>query len=118
MPEQWLPNLIETVRDAARVVVLLLLVALPASILMLHVHNQYQVTRLGYDIAQATKAHRRLMEDNRKLRIEAAVQGRTERMTLMARDRFGLEPARHDQIILIDPSRAAGAEHAALTLSR
>lgn len=91
----------ETARDMAHILLLMACVAIPAAILMNHIHTQYQITQAGYDIAKVTRKHRRLMEDNKKLAIEAAVQGRTERMTNMARDQFNLEPTRPEQIYVI-----------------
>lgn len=119
LSDNWMTLAVGAARDLTRVLTLLAVVAIPVAILMTHVSNQYRVAHLGYDIAATTKTHQKLLEENRKLRIEAAVQGRTERMSTMARAQFGLEPTRPNQIILVrtkDASRPS--EHAALTVSR
>ena len=92
----------ETARDLARVALVTGAAAIPVAILLFHVHNQYEVVRSGYDIAEVTREHKRLAEDNKKLRIEAAVQGRAGRVTQLARERFGLEPTRPEQIHIIE----------------
>src|SRR5690606_9483227 len=84
----------ESLRDSLAIVLTLTIIAMPVAVLLHHVHKQYQITALGYDIAQVTREHRLLVETNKKLKVEAAVQGRTERMTQLASDRFGLAPAR------------------------
>ena len=94
--------LLPTLRDLARVVATVGLVAIPVAILLSHLHVQYDITRTGYTIAQVTRTHRDLTESSRRLQIEAAVQGRTERMTTLAKERFGLEPTRPEQVTLIE----------------
>jgi len=85
-------------RDFGKVAGLFAAIAVVASILLVHVWNQYRITQLGYDIASVTHKHRRLIEENKKLSIEVAVQGRTERMTEVARDNFGLQPLQPMQV--------------------
>ena len=94
--------LADTARDLARVSLVTGAAAIPVAILLFHVHNQYEVVRSGYDIAEVTREHKRLAEDNKKLRIEAAVQGRAGRVTQLAREQFGLEPTRPEQIHIIE----------------
>lgn len=88
----------ETLKDFGKIVSLGCAVTLICSVLMFHVYNRFQITHLGYEIARVTKEHRELVEQNRKLSIEVAVQGRTERMTEVARARFGLQPMQPEQI--------------------
>lgn len=91
-------KVLDTLKDLGKIGSVGLAVALVCSVLMFHVWNRYQITHLGYEIARVTKEHRDLVEQNRKLSIEVAVQGRTERMTEVARARFGLQPMRPEQI--------------------
>lgn len=102
----------ETLRDLSRLAIILVAVALPVCLLLAHLYTQYRISHLGYRIAEVTREHRRLMEDNKKLRIEAAIQGRQGRLEAVARERFGLEPVSPEQVILIDaePSKHARLE--------
>lgn len=67
-------------------------------LLMFHVWNQYRIVQVGYQIAEVTQEHRKLIEQNKKLAIEAAVVGRTERLSNVARERYGLEPVGPKQV--------------------
>lgn len=89
-------------RDVGQILLIMAVVAAPVALLLSHVRTQYEIAQTGYDIASVTREHRALTEEHKKLRIEAAVQGRTERMTTVARERFGLEPARPAQITIIE----------------
>lgn len=86
------------VGDGLRVMAWSIVVGGIASILMLHVWNQYRIMEVGYEIADVTSEHRKLMEQNKKLSIEAAVVGRTERLSNLARERYGLEPVAPFQV--------------------
>jgi cell division protein FtsL len=99
--------------DLTRVLGVVIAVGTPVAILLTHVHHQYEITRLGYEIAQVTRDHRALLEMNKKLRVEAAIQGRSERITSVARERFGLEAIRSEQIVLVEPS-ALTTQHATI----
>ena len=99
---EGLEVLADTARDFVRVGVVTAAAAVPVAILLFHVHNQYEVVHSGYDIAEVTREHKRLAEDNKKLRIEAAVQGRAGRVTQLAQERFGLEPTQPEQIHIIE----------------
>lgn len=92
----------EASRDLLQIVIVLAVVAVPVALLLSHVHTQYEISQTGYDIAQVTREHRVLAEDLKKLQIEAAVQGRTERMTTLARERYGLSPMRPEQITVVE----------------
>ena len=89
-------------------------------LLMFHVWTEYRIVQMGYEIADVTNQHRQLIEDNKKLAIEAAVVGRTERLSSVARARYGLEPVRPEQVRTIAVEVAADGVlstgvHAALT---
>ena len=85
-------------KDAIKVGGIAMFLATVSGILMFHVWNQYQILEVGYEIADVTHAHRRLIEQNKKLSIEAAVLGSTERLSTVARERYGLEPVRPEQV--------------------
>jgi cell division protein FtsL len=110
----------DTLKDLGKIVGVGSVVTVICSVLMFHVWNRYQITHMGYEIARVTKEHQSLVEQNRKLSIEVAVQGRTERMTEVARARFGLQPTQPDQIQPVmfqahNPSDSTDQErHAAL----
>jgi len=98
--------------DVWRIFAIAATVAAVVGVLFFHVWTQYRITQLGYRIADVTHRHRKLLEENRKLTIEAAVQGRTERMSALARARFGLRPVRPEQIhpITLRPRAQNGDE--------
>lgn len=97
-------RVLDATRDLARMGAVVAAVAVVTSLLGVHVWNQYRITELGYEISNVTSEHRRLMEENKKLSIEVAVQGRTERMTEVARERFGLQPTEPDQVRTLSAS--------------
>ena len=108
--KQWLG---ECWADALVVLKICIVVAIPTALLLSHVWNQYRITDLGYQIAEVTSEHRYLLEENKKLTVEAGLQGRSDRVSEVARHQFGLEQLRPEQIItveLADDERAA--EHA------
>lgn len=105
--------------DTARVTALVTFLAVAVGLLMFHVWNEYRIVQIGYEIAEVTTQHRQLLEENKKLAIEAAVVGRTERLSTVARTRYGLEPVRPEQVRPLAVDVAGGGvigagEHAAL----
>lgn len=109
--------LVDALKDLSLIAMVLTLVAVPVALLLTHVNTQYKIAQAGYDIARVTREHRALTEDLKKLQIEAAVQGRTERMTTLARERYGLAPTRPEQITIVERPSAvdAPARHASLS---
>ncbi|SRR5690554_2020203 len=108
------------IKDATAVLKMVLIVGIPMGILLFHVWHEYRIVNLGYQIADVTSEHRTILEDHKKLSIEAAVQGRTERIASVAREQFGLEQVRPHQVFTIrlldsdHKSVANGVEHASL----
>ena len=109
--------------DVWKVLRVVVLVGLPVGLLLFHVWTQYRITKLGYEVAEQTDRHRDLIEEQRKLSIEATYQGRTERVLSVARDRYGLEPLQPEQVVSVEdaPSEngandAERTEHAALEI--
>ncbi len=102
-------------KDAVLVSKVFVLVAIPTSLLLLHVSNQYRITEVGYEIADVTGEYRQLLEENKKLTVEARVQGRSERVAEVGRRQFGLEETRPEQVITVElESPGKIEEHAAL----
>lgn len=112
--KQWL---LDGVGDGLRILKVLVIVAIPVAFLLFHVFNQYRITQLGYEVAEQTREHRDLIEDRRKLSIEATFQGRSERVMTVAKEKFGLEPLRPEQVVQVTTTEeSASAEQAALDL--
>lgn len=79
------------------------LVAIPVGLGMMHVWNQYRVTRLGYEISKATSRHEKLVDQRRKLTVEFGVEARSDQVERLGRRRFGLETISPQQVIDVSP---------------
>ncbi len=95
MLKRWFKNVIA---DSFRVAAIGTFLTIAATLMMVHVWNQYQILNIGYEIAEVTTQHQRLLEENKKLAIEAAVVGRTERLSNVAVERYGLVPVQPEQV--------------------
>lgn len=112
--------------DGLRILRVVALIAIPVAMLFFHVWTRYQITDLGYEVAEQTRTHRELIEEKRKLSIEAAYQGRNDRVLALAREKFGLEELQPSQVIQVEQfaqnepaaDQKASAKHAALELNR
>ena len=101
--------------DAVIISKVMLVIAVPTALLLFHVWNQYRITEVGYRIAEVTTEHRVLLEENKKLTVEASIQGRSDRVAQLAQQQFGLGEAHPDQIITIAPElETVEQEHALL----
>lgn len=106
--------------DAYRVGRVLVVIAVPVALLLTHVWYQVRITQLGYQISEETERHEKLADEHRKLQIETAVEGRSERLADRAKRRFGLEQIDPEQVITVEPQNGAPSEsfdqteHAAL----
>lgn len=68
-----------------------------AAAFVAHLSLRYHTVQLGYDVGQARRHQRRLIEQRRLLAIEAAMLRQPERIETIARGRLGMdvpEPAR------------------------
>ncbi len=94
----------------------LLLVGVPTCLLVVHVYNQHRLAEVGYQIAEATAEHQQLLEENKKLTVEARLQGRSDRVKEVAEQQFGLEPLSPAQVVIVDEqeSEEPAGEHARL----
>lgn len=90
------------IADAVLVAKVFVLVAIPTGLLLVHVWNQYRITEVGYEIAAVTTEHRVLLEENKKLTVEARLQGRSDRVAEVARRQFGLAETRPEQVITVE----------------
>lgn len=90
------------VRDATIVVGIIAMVAGVISIFLVHVKNEFQISKIGYERAEITRVHRHLIEENRRLKVEAAMLLRTDRVIAKAKEEFNLFPAKATQIVVID----------------
>lgn len=111
--KKWLAELFGNSVIIAKIV---LLVGVPAALLVAHVHNQYRLAQVGYQLAEATSEHQQLLEENKKLVVEARLQGRSDRVTEVAQREFGLRHVSPEQIVTIDDRahRRPTGEHAHL----
>ena len=108
---KWLKDLsLRLLANAYRVAKMLVLVAVPAALLLTHVWYQYRITQLGYKISEETERHAELVDRNRKLTIQTAVESRSDRITDLAKERFGLERVEPEQVITIDPDAVEPGE--------
>src|SRR5690554_2461460 len=115
----------ESAADGLRILRVVALVAIPVAMLFFHVWTRYQITDLGYEVAEQTRTHRQLIEEKRKLSIEAAYQGRNDRVLALAREKFGLEELQPSQVIQVEQfahndakqDQDAPEKHASLELS-
>jgi cell division protein FtsL len=78
---------------------LILVICVAIGIILLDYLNQrHQVYSLGYDLAEETQQHNRLLEENRRLVVETALQSNADRLESEALERLGLRPTEPDQI--------------------
>lgn len=111
--KQWISK---CANDAAIVSKVVILLVIPTGLLLFHVWNQYRITDLGYQIAEVTTEHRALLEENKKLVVEARLQGHSDRVSQVAKYQFGLQEAHPDQFVTVDLDHdfPAEEEHAQL----
>lgn len=103
--KDWLTHF---VGNAGRVALVAVLVAVPTTLLLTHVWYQFRITRLGYEISEETDRHEKLADEHRKLEIEATVESRGDRLTDLAKRRFGLERVEPEQVITVESSLGSG----------
>lgn len=110
--------------DALAVGRVVMVAAVPVALLLTHVWYQYQVTRLGYEISEATRRHEQLTDTHRKLTIEYAVQSRSRRVTEVAQRDFGLRRLEPGQLVDVSqrgpepPERGADSKRGHASLGR
>ena len=70
-----------------------------ASAFVAHLSLRLETVRLGYDVGQARREERRLIEERRLLSIEAATLRDPERVETIARGSLGMEIPDTDHVV-------------------
>lgn len=89
------------------VLMTLAVTSLVVGVMLFQVWNRVQVYQLGYQMTELTRERRQLLEERERLRIEAAVSSRTERLDKLARESLGLRPFTPDQVLMVDGVKTA-----------
>lgn len=79
----------------------LLMTAIIVAIGLLTVWSRLESVRLGYQITEQAKLNHNLIQENRRLRIEAAELKRPIRVLSLVRERLGLHLPQKGQVIEI-----------------
>jgi cell division protein FtsL len=66
---------------------------------ILHVRSRLAVVQLGYRLSQATKEHKQLQADHRKLQVEVATLRSPRRLRKLATERLELREPLSRQIL-------------------
>ena len=66
-----------------------------------YVWSNYELTQIGYDISRLEKEEMRLMEMNRKLRLELAMKKSMPKLEEIAIKKLGLKQPSPEQIIVL-----------------
>ena len=92
------PSTADGPKRHGHVVVLVVALAIFTSTAVSMVWTRLRSLEYGYKISKASRERSRLLEINRRLRIEAALLKRPERISRIASEELGLEHPRPDQI--------------------
>lgn len=78
-------------------------IALPVVMAALfYVWTNVTTVRLGYELSEAAKAHRELLEENRGLRVEVAALKAPDRLARLAKLHHGLAPPQSEQVVEVE----------------
>jgi cell division protein FtsL len=66
-----------------------------------YVWSSYEQTQIGYDLSELKKREMKLMEMNRKLRVEIAMKKSTFNLEKIAVEKLGLKQPAIDQVIIL-----------------
>lgn len=66
-----------------------------------YVWSNYEQTQIGYDLSELKKREMKLMEMNRKLRVEIAMRKSTFNLEKIAVDKLGLKQPTIKQVIVL-----------------
>ena len=69
---------------------------------LFYVWTNVTTVRLGYELSEAAKAHRELLEENRGLRVEVAALKAPDRLARLAKLQHGLAPPQSEQVIELE----------------
>jgi cell division protein FtsL len=67
--------------------------------LIVHLTLRFETVRLGYQVGEARRLQRELVDSQRLLTVEAATLRQPDRIESVARGMLGMEPAKPSQII-------------------
>ena len=78
-----------------------------AAAFVVHLALRFETVRLGYEVGEARREQRRLIEQRRLLAIEAATMRQSERVEAVARSSLGMDVPDSTRIVRIEdrPSR-------------
>lgn len=66
---------------------------------LLHVRGRLVVVQLGYELSAASREHKRLLAENRKLQVEVATLRSPRRLRKLAVEKLGLREPTPAQIV-------------------
>lgn len=66
-----------------------------------YVWSNYERTQIGYDLSELKKEEMKLLEMNRKLRLELAMRKSTQNLEELAIKKLGLRQPSSDQVIVL-----------------
>ncbi|MDH5672036.1 MAG: cell division protein FtsL [Myxococcales bacterium] len=76
-----------------------------AAALIVHLTLRFETVRLGYDVGDARRQQRALVESRRLLALEAAALSEPDRVETVARGAFQMDVAKPPQIVDMNRSR-------------
>ena len=68
---------------------------------IVYVWSNFESTQIGYDLSQLKTMEIKLMEENRKLKLELAVFKSPQNMENIAKQKLGLKQPSREQIIIL-----------------
>lgn len=80
---------------AIKVIIVVLLFTL------FYLWSRLEVVSLGYEIAEANKERKSLMDDNKRLKLESLSLKSPQRIEAIATDRLGLVYPKREQVIIV-----------------
>ncbi len=87
-------------RDILWVLVCTAVCAAMVAVLLRNLGMRHDIYRMGYEVTALTEEHSLLLEENRRLAVEAALQSNTERLEAEALDGLRLRQTDPEQIVV------------------
>lgn len=78
-----------------------------AASFIVHLTLRFETVRLGYDVGEARREQRRLLEARRLLQLEAATLSQPDRVEAVARGAFGMDVPEAPRIISMGQRKSA-----------
>jgi cell division protein FtsL len=76
-----------------------------AASFIVHLTLRFETVRLGYDVGDARREQRKLLENRRLLSLEAATLSQPDRVEAVARTAFEMDVPESPQIVPMDDGR-------------